>query len=100
MQIIVSSSARLERHAPPRPCVTFPEGCPRDRRVLGRLFDGPWSRCATPKDNSDANQHHASADQDYAEMRKLEARRSEHGKKVLYNVHKNTSETGRGGVKC
>ena len=55
---------------------------------------------AAPKDNPDANQHHASADQDYAEIRKLKARRSEHGKKVLYNVHKNTSETGRGGVKC
>jgi transposase len=46
------------------------------RRVLGRLFDGPWSRCSTPKDNPDANQHHASADQDYAEIRKLEARRA------------------------
>jgi hypothetical protein len=46
------------------------------RRVLGRLFDGPWSRCSTPKDNPDANQHHASADQDYAEKRKLEARRA------------------------
>jgi hypothetical protein len=60
------------------------------------LFDGPWSRCATPKDNPDANQHHASADQNYAEIRKLKVRRSDHGKKVLYNVHKNTSEPGRG----
>jgi hypothetical protein len=28
---------------------------------------------AAPKDNPDANQHHASADQDYAEIRKLKA---------------------------
>jgi hypothetical protein len=53
------------------------------------------------KDYPDANQHHASADQDYAEIRKLEARRSEHGKKVMYNVHKKYSETvGHGAVKC
>jgi hypothetical protein len=42
----------------------------------------------------DANQHHASADQDYAEIRKLEARRSEHGKKVMYNVHKKYLRAG------
>ena len=42
-----------------------------------------WRRCQMPKDSPDANQHDTTADQDYAEMRKHEARRRKHRKKVL-----------------
>jgi hypothetical protein len=40
------------------------------------------------------------ADQDYAEIRKLAARRSEPGEKVFYNVHKKRPKKRCGGGAC